>query len=76
MKDKEERWSDLMRRAQSSDNQAYEQLLSELSDFLLTYCKKYLGSWCRTDDCVQDCLLALHNARHTYDPSYPFPQFR
>ena len=24
------------------------------------------------DDCVQECLLALHQARHTYDPRRPF----
>ena len=24
------------------------------------------------EDCVQECLIAIHDARHTYDPGRPF----
>ena len=38
--------------------------------------KRYLlsrfGYHDQLDDCVQECLLGLHDARHTYDPRRPF----
>ncbi len=63
----------LMRLAQDGDQMAYASLLVQLTAIARGYVRRRLGgasAW--TDDVVQDALLAVHAARHTYDPSRPF----
>ena len=66
------RWSKLMSSAQSGDEQAYRALLGELALVIKRYLLSRFGYHDQLDDCVQECLLGLHDARHTYDPRRPF----
>ena len=68
----EARWSDLMASAQSGDEFAYRQLLAELSRAVHRYLSHRLGACHFVDDCVQEVLIAVHQARHSYDPARPF----
>ena len=68
----EARWSRLMASAQSGDGIAYRQLLDELSTLVERYLRSRLGSHEFLEDCVQEVLLAVHQARHTYDQRRAF----
>ena len=68
----EKRWSSLMASAQSGDESDYRQLLAELSELVSTYLRARLGAYDFVEDCVQDVLIAVHEARHTYDRRRPF----
>ena len=58
--------------AQSGDRQSYETLLTRVAGVSLAYVRKRVGeaTWC--EDVVQEILLAVHRARHTYDGARPF----
>jgi RNA polymerase sigma factor (sigma-70 family) len=64
-------WDAMMVAAHGGDAATYRRLLSEVASWLRRY-------YCRRlpppmiDDVVQDALIALHEKRHTYDPSRPF----
>lgn len=64
-------WRALMMAAQSGDAADYRRLLAEVGSWLQRYYRKRLPSPV-VHDAVQDALLALHQKRHTYDPSKPF----
>ncbi|WNC71970.1 RNA polymerase sigma factor [Thalassotalea psychrophila] len=66
------RWSTLMVSAQAGNESDYQQLLSELANVIHAYLRKRLGNQNFIEDCVQESLLAIHKARHTYDPKRPF----
>ncbi len=66
------RWSEWMQCTQQGDKLAYQQLLEELSLMIKNYLISRLGPLDIIDDCVQDILLSLHRARHTYQPDRPF----
>lgn len=68
----EERWSALMGRAQGGDGEAYRELLEEVQVFLRPYLGRVLGNPQIVEDCLQESLLAVHRARHSYDPRRPF----
>lgn len=70
--DDDARWSRFMAAAQRGDGRAYEQLLRELATVIEAYITSRFGVLSFTEDCVQECLLAIHSARHTYDPGRPF----
>ncbi len=58
--------------ALAGDERAYRAFLGELGTHLRGYLRKRL--YRRPDDIedlVQECLLAVHNQRHTYDPRQP-----
>ncbi len=61
-----------MLRAQAGDEAAYRELLGELGRVCSRYLKGRLGEQDFIEDCVQDTLLAIHQARHSYDPRRPF----
>jgi RNA polymerase sigma-70 factor, ECF subfamily len=63
----EQRWSALMSRAQGGDELAYQSLLNELGTVIQRYLQGRFGTQHFIEDCVQDCLIAVHEARHTYD---------
>ncbi|MEM7411434.1 MAG: RNA polymerase sigma factor [Myxococcota bacterium] len=67
-----ERWSRWMGQAQQGDREAYRRLMGELHDWVGRYATRMLRDSVAADDCAQDALLALHRARHTYDPRRPF----
>lgn len=68
----EQRWAAWMVKAHRGDQQAYRALLSELAATIETYLRARFGAIDGLEDCVQECLLAIHKARHTYNPSRPF----
>jgi len=70
--DDERRWSDLMAAAHRGDSRLYEQLLRELAEAIERYIRSRFGALSFTEDCVQECLLAIHAGRHTYDPRRAF----
>jgi RNA polymerase sigma-70 factor, ECF subfamily len=68
----ERRWSQYMAAAHKGDSRLYERLLRELATVIEAYICSRFGRLAFTEDCVQECLLAIHRARHTYDPARPF----
>jgi RNA polymerase sigma-70 factor, ECF subfamily len=63
----------LMHDAQDGDEQAYVELLILLTDVTRRYVYLKLGAivpW--ADDVVQETLISVHAARHTYDAHRPF----
>lgn len=70
--DQERDFGRLMILAQDGDRQAYEDLLTQLSRLVLAFVRRRVGDAPWTEDVVQETLVALHRARHTYDPSRPF----
>jgi RNA polymerase sigma factor (sigma-70 family) len=65
------RWGDLMAAALQGDADAYRVLLADLVPWLRRYYQRRVPS-IMVEDAVQDLLLAVHEKRHTYDPSRPF----
>jgi RNA polymerase sigma-70 factor (ECF subfamily) len=71
----EERWSEWMVRAQAGDQLAYEKLMIEIGDTIERFVLRRFGRGPAGDlveECVQESLLAVHRARHTYDPARRF----
>ncbi len=62
----------LMKLSLSGDNSAYATLLRETSRFLRPYLSKRLSSGHEVDDLLQETLLSIHKARHTYDGNRPY----
>jgi RNA polymerase sigma-70 factor (ECF subfamily) len=70
--DQEEELGRMMASAQDGDRQAYEDLLTRVSGLVRAFVRRRVGDIGWADDVVQECLVALHRARHTYDPGRPF----
>ncbi len=68
----EARWSAWMASANSGNEDAYRLLLTELGSAIETFIRMRFGRVHFLEDCVQECLIAVHNARHTYDPARAF----
>jgi RNA polymerase sigma-70 factor (ECF subfamily) len=62
----------LMASAQDGDRRDYEDLLTRVAALVRAFVRRRVGDIEWTDDVVQECLVALHRARHTYDPARPF----
>ena len=67
----ESKWGALMAAAQVGDATAYHDLLLEICAWLRRYYARRLPS-SMIDDVTQETLIAVHEKRHTYDPSRPF----
>jgi len=61
------RWSQLMSQAQQGNEQCYAELLEELGRVIAVFLKSRFGPIDLIEDCVQECLISIHAARHTYD---------
>ena len=62
----------LFLRGLDGDAAAYHQFLQRLSAHLRAFLGKRLFGWPdEVEDLVQECLLAMHNQRHTYQPDQP-----
>lgn len=61
----------LFARALSGDKRAYERLLNEIAGFARRYVRRRLASSTDHEDVVQEILLSVHKALHTYDPARP-----
>ena len=68
----EKRWAILMASAQAGNEDDDRTLLTELSRAIKHYLLSRIGSQHFVEDCVQDTLIAVHQARHTYDPRRRF----
>jgi RNA polymerase sigma factor (sigma-70 family) len=68
----EARLRDLMSRAQNGDRAAYDQLLRSSIPILQRMVRRHGIVPEHVEDVVQDILLTIHSARHTYDPGRPF----
>ena len=68
----ENRWSALMVNAQAGNESDYRQLLKELTGVIHNFLRRRFGNHHFIEDCVQEALIAIHQARHTYDPQRPF----
>jgi len=68
----ERRWSAFMVSAQAGNQSDYQQLLKELADVIHHFLCRRFGNHHFVEDCVQEALIAVHQARHTYDPRRPF----
>lgn len=66
-----DRLGQLMRGALDGDARAYEDALRGISQFVRAYARARLGATL-ADDVVQETLISVHRARHTYDPNRPF----
>lgn len=68
----EERLRTLLLRGLGGDAAAYHAFLKELSTHLRSYFRKRLASVPdEVEDLVQECLIAIHNQRQTYDTRQP-----
>jgi RNA polymerase sigma-70 factor (ECF subfamily) len=57
--------------AQGGDHEAYRALLDDLIPVLRAFLRRRVPNVSEVDDIVQDVLLAVHRARHTWDPTRP-----
>ncbi|TCS23761.1 sigma-70 family RNA polymerase sigma factor [Acidomonas methanolica] len=64
-------WSRWMAAAQAGDADAYRRVLGEAQAWLKRFFLRRLPP-SMVDDAVQDTLLAVHEKRHTFDPSQKF----
>mgnify|MGYP000978314690 CR=1 FL=1 len=67
-----ERRAHLMECVQQGDPAAYRVLLDDITMDLRSFLGRRVRDRQDLEDLVQDVLLALHRARHTYDPSRRF----
>ncbi len=58
--------------SQEGDRDAYNELLSELLAFLRGYCGRAMMGASQVEDCVQEVLLSVHRALHSFLPSERF----
>jgi RNA polymerase sigma-70 factor (ECF subfamily) len=62
----------LMQKSLNGDTQAYALLLKESARLLRPYLAKRLYSGNEVDDVLQEILISVHKARHTYDGERPY----
>lgn len=66
------RLHDLFVRGLAGDAAAYRAFLQQLALHLRAFLGRRLFGWPdEVEDLVQECLLAMHNQRHTYQPDQP-----
>ncbi len=61
-----------MGKALAGDRDAYRTLLGDIHGDLVGFVRRRVHNGQEVEDIVQDVLLAIHRARHTYDPTRPF----
>ena len=62
----------LMARAQGGDQPAYDELLRLAARDARGFVARRVGAVDWVEDVVQEALITVHKARHTYDPARPF----
>ncbi len=62
----------LMQLALKGDQRAYASLLQQTSHLLRPYLARRLNSAGEVDDLLQEILISIHKARHTYDGNRPY----
>lgn len=61
-----------MRLAQAGGQESYAELLALLTSVTRQYVRNRSGAVPWVEDVVQETLISVHRARHTYDPARPF----
>jgi len=69
--DQEQQLARLFVRAQDGDQHAYAEVLTQLTSLARGYVRARAGAAPWTDDAVQEILLTVHRARHTFDGRRP-----
>ena len=69
---REKSLEELMRLAQQGDKKAYASLFREITPLLQGFVGKRLNNPSDVNDVVQEILLSIHHAGHTYDTDRPF----
>ena len=72
MTDRTDSFEVLMRQSQNGDQRAYAILLKETSLFLHRFLANRLRFTNEVDDLLQEILISIHKARHTYDSNRPY----
>jgi RNA polymerase sigma factor (sigma-70 family) len=70
--DQDQDWPRRMSAVQAGDSAAYRALLADLLPVLRALVRRQIQDRETAEDIVQDCLLTLHQVRHTYDATRPF----
>ncbi len=70
--EREERWRGWMIAAQKGDGAAYEKLLTELLPEVRGFVARRLRDVHSREDVVQNVLMGIHRARHTFRAERPF----
>jgi len=65
-------FAELMKQSLAGDQRAYATLLHETTRLLQPYLIKRLSHTDEADDLMQEILISLHKARHTYDGNRPY----
>lgn len=71
-KDRDARWASMMQEALSGNQKAYEELLFEISKVMRSFLSKRVNDASAVEDLIQEVLLGIHKARHTYRPGKSF----
>ena len=61
-----------MAEVQRGDRAAYRALLDDIGPFVQQFVRRRVGDAEDAKDVYQDILMAVHRARHTYEPGRPF----
>ncbi len=72
MTDTTDNFEVLMMQSLAGDQRAYAALLQETSRLLRPFLAKRLSFTNEVDDLLQEILLSIHKARHTYDGNRPY----
>ena len=64
--------AEAMRKAQAGDGKAYHQLLMDIAPMIRGFIYKRLGDHNELEDRLQDVLLAIHRAGHTFNSDRSF----
>jgi RNA polymerase sigma-70 factor (ECF subfamily) len=70
--DKSENLEALMKLSLDGNQQAYAALLQCTARFLKPYLDRRLNAGSEVDDVLQEILISIHKARHTYDGNRPY----
>jgi RNA polymerase sigma-70 factor (ECF subfamily) len=72
MEKQDDHLATLMQQALAGDQPAYAELLRESARFLRPFLAKHLHAANEVDDLMQEVLISIHKARHTYDGNRPY----
>ena len=72
MTDNTDKLAALMKQSLAGDQRAYAALLQETSRLLRPFLSRRLNFTNEVDDVLQEILISVHKARHTYDGNRPY----
>lgn len=66
-----DRLDQLLVKVRAGDENAYRQFLAKAAERLRANLRRSIAGDAELEDIVQECLIAIHNKRHTIDPARP-----